>query len=109
MLPTDAAMDHGARCNAIQNALQKINIHISFEQAAIVLVEISRDFNAFMRLRRKENKESGKTVMQQSKAGSEDSTQICPACNGRGGGYNLALATPMACSKCNGTGKLLPC
>jgi hypothetical protein len=63
MLPTDAAMEHGSKCNAIQNALQKVNINLSFDQAAIVLIELNRDFNAFMRLRRKENKESGKTVV----------------------------------------------
>ncbi len=68
MLPTDAAMEHGSNCNAIQNALQKVNVHISFDQAAIVLIELRRELPELFRLRRKDKKESGKTVVQQTQA-----------------------------------------
>ena len=68
MLPTDAAMEHGSNCNTIQNALQKVNVHISFDQAAIVLCELKRELSELFRLRRKEKKEFGEAPVQQQQA-----------------------------------------
>jgi hypothetical protein len=63
MLPTDAAMEHGSNCNAIQNALQKAGVHIGFDQAAIVLIELRRELPELFKMRRKEKKVSGKTAL----------------------------------------------
>jgi hypothetical protein len=60
MLPTDSAMEHGSNCNTIQNALQKIKVHISFDQAAIVLNELQRELPELFRLRRKEKRSPAK-------------------------------------------------
>ena len=62
MLPTDAAMLHGSMCNIIQNALQKVDVHIDFQEAGEVLSELHKELNVTPRLRRKEKAESGKTI-----------------------------------------------
>lgn len=67
MLPTDAAMEHGSQCNDIQNALQKVGVHLDFDQAAIVLSELRRTLPELFRLRRKKKNESGKTDKQHAK------------------------------------------
>ena len=79
MLPTDAAMEHGSNCNTIQNALQKVGVHISFDQAAIVLIELKRELPELFRLRRKDKKESGKTDKQQTQA-RDEMPQSCTEC-----------------------------
>jgi len=43
MLPTDAAMDNGSKCNAIQNALQKVEISISHQQAQEILIAMRKE------------------------------------------------------------------
>ena len=54
--------------------------------------------------------ESPVNVAQQSKAGSEDSAQICPSCKGTGNnGWINIFGITSKCQVCNGTGKLLPC
>jgi len=60
MLPTDAAMEQGSNCNTIQNALQKVDVHLSFDQAAIVLIELKRHLPELWELRRKEKRNPAK-------------------------------------------------
>jgi len=48
-------------------------------------------------------------ITQQSKAGSEDSTQICPTCHGDGIARDGGYPYNGKCGRCGGSGKLLPC
>lgn len=50
------------------------------------------------------------TIVQQSKAGSEDSAKICPKCDqGKYKYWNGSSWVLVACELCGGSGKLLPC
>ena len=40
MLPTDAHCDYMSKLNLIQNALQKVKVHLSHEDAAMVFSEL---------------------------------------------------------------------
>jgi len=51
-IPT-AAINRGKKCNAIQNALKKVEVYISFEQASIVLSELGKELS--MSFRRRNN------------------------------------------------------
>lgn len=51
-------------------------------------------------------KESAQHSQQHTHAGSEASTQICPACNGAEYFISQEEGLPLVCGKCNGTGKL---
>lgn len=42
MLPTDDAVRHGSMCNIIQNALQKVEVYLTFDQAATILIELQQ-------------------------------------------------------------------
>ena len=88
MLPTDANMDHGAKCNAIQNALQNVEVYLSFEQAAIVLSELNKELTMSFRLRRKKAVESVKTIVQQAN-GAEPAEITLNSCTEPGCGKKL--------------------
>lgn len=66
MLPTDVNCDYMSKLNAIQNALQKAEVHLSHEQAAMVFSALNKDLTMAFILRRKKE-ESGKTIMRNSK------------------------------------------
>lgn len=93
MLPTDAAMDHGAKCNAIQNALQKVEVCLSFEQAAIVLSELNKELTVAFRLRRKKAVESGKSTLNTPIAPCQHNWEVCD----EGGGF---MYNNFRCTKC---------
>jgi hypothetical protein len=49
-IPT-AVINRGIKCNAIQDALQKVDVDISFEQASIVFCELSKKLSISFRRR----------------------------------------------------------
>jgi hypothetical protein len=74
MLPTDAHCDYMAKLNIIQNALQKVDVYLSHEQAVMVYTDLSRELTVDFRLRRKDKSESGKPIT------SKQSTKSCKMC-----------------------------
>ena len=63
-----------AKLNAIQNALQKVEVHLSHEQAAMVFSALNKDLTIAFRLRRKKKEESGKPAY------NTQSTKSCDKC-----------------------------
>lgn len=54
-------MDHGSKCNAIQNALQKAGVCISSYQASTALSELNKELTIAFRLRQKKRQKSDKS------------------------------------------------
>lgn len=101
MLPTDAAMDHGAKCNAIQNALQKVEVCLSFKQAAMVLNELHKELLITFMLRRKEKGSPAKlptTHVETSGITPQPQGEIIPCGRTENCGYFASL-------QCDGTDK----
>ena len=74
MLPTDAHCDYMAKLNAIQNALQEVDVHLSHDQAAMVFSSLHKELKMSFRLRRKKKEESGKPT------NNTQSTKSCDKC-----------------------------
>jgi hypothetical protein len=62
MLPTDAHCDYMSKLNLIQNALQKVKVHLSHEEAAMVFSELESELIMAYKLRRKKKEESVNTA-----------------------------------------------